>query len=278
MTDWRIDFAEFVRERLPTDSAQRLIGMLRTTVRLSAAAAGERVVGRLGGVPRLPDGVAWPTRFDRALPMSFVAELDCGQLTQFETDIALPADGTLLFFVAAEVEQSVVIYVPDGIAVAERPTPVGAESYSELALAALAEPSWPDLSHPAVVDVFGSIEEARRLVWDHVLDHNTGETFGDDFAIYKQRGEAGPEHQVGGYGDALQNPVETLAAHEAGTGWYGDPDFQREARQWVTLLQVAEDTRAGMIWGDGAYLIWGIRSDRLAERDFSKVRLYVSGH
>jgi hypothetical protein len=33
-----------------------------------------------------------------------------------------------------------------------------------------------------------------------------------------------------------------------------------------------------MIWGDGAYLIWGIRKDHLAALDFSEVCLYISGH
>ncbi|MBE3010802.1 hypothetical protein IL992_16590 [Microbispora sp. NEAU-D428] len=55
----------------------------------------------------------------------------------------------------------------------------------------------------------------------------------------------GPPHQVGGYSDALQGPIEAVAAHAAGTGSYGDPAFQEEALQWVTLLQLAEDDRPG---------------------------------
>ncbi|MCC5574882.1 DUF1963 domain-containing protein [Microtetraspora sp. AC03309] len=279
MTDWSGDVAEFAREELPSATAERLIGLLRPAIRLSAAEDGEIVVGRLGGVAKLPDGMAWPSRANGAWPMSFVAELDCGKLAGYEVDIALPDTGTLLFFVAAEMEESHVIYVPSGTAVAERAAPDDrAHVYSELPLAASTEPSWPERNHPALVDVFGSLEAAEEAVWDHVLDEATGETFAQELTMYEGAWEAGPPHQVGGYSDALQSPVEAVVAHAAGTGSYGDPAFQEEARQWVTLLQVAEDTRTGMVWGDGAYLIWGIRKDHLAARDFAKVHVYIQGH
>ncbi|WP_433211764.1 hypothetical protein [Microtetraspora malaysiensis] len=50
MTDWTSDFAQFAREELPAESAERLIGLLRPAILLSAAEDGEIVVGRLGGV------------------------------------------------------------------------------------------------------------------------------------------------------------------------------------------------------------------------------------
>lgn len=279
MKDWMIDFAEFAREELPAESAERLIGLLRPAIRLSAAEDGEIVVGRLGGLPKLPDDMAWPSLADGGRPMSFLAELDCGKLARYEVDIALPGTGTLLFFATTDARQSQVIYVPHGIAVAERPAPDDhATVYAELPLAAVTEPSWPERDHPALVDVFGSLEEAEESVWHHVLDEDTGETFDQQLTLFEDGGRDGPPHQVGGYSDGLQSPIEAVAAHAAGTGWYGDPAFQEEARQWVTLLQVAEDTRAGMIWGDGAWLIWGIRKDHLAARDFSKVHLSVQGH
>ncbi|MEO3860590.1 YwqG family protein [Acrocarpospora sp. B8E8] len=275
--DWSTDFAEFVRAELPTETAERLIGLLRPAIGLSAAEDGEIVVGRLGGAAKLPTGMAWPLRAG-GWPMSFVAELDCGKLSGYEVDIALPDTGTLLFFVSAEVSQSQVIHVPPGTTVAELPAPDRAEVYAELPLAASTEPSWPARNHPALVDLFGSLDEAEEAVWDRVLDEDAGETFAEELLMYEGAWDSGPPHQVGGYSDALHTPVEAAAAHDAGTGWYGDPAFQEEARQWVTLLQVAEETRARMIWGDGAYLIWGIRKDHLAARDFSKVYVHIQGH
>ncbi|OPG07086.1 YwqG family protein [Microbispora sp. GKU 823] len=279
MKDWMIDFAEFVREELPAESAERLIGLSRPAIRLSAAEDGEIVVGRLGGLPKLPDGMAWPSLPGGGRPLSFLAELDCGQLARYEVDIALPGSGTLLFFATADARQHQVIYVPHGTAVAERPVPDDrVEVYAELPLAAVTEPTWPPRNHPALVDVFGSLEQAEDMVWHHVLDEDTGEVFEEQLQLFEDGRRDGPPHQVGGYSDGLQSPIEAVAAYAVGTGDYGDPAFQEEARQWVTLLQLAEDTRAGMIWGDGARLIWGIRKDHLAARDFSKVHLSVQGH
>ncbi|XVQ85452.1 DUF1963 domain-containing protein [Microbispora siamensis] len=171
MKDWMIDFAEFAGEELPAESAERLIGLLRPAIRLSAAEDGEIVVGRLGGLPKLPDDMAWPSLADGCRPMSFLAELDCGELARYEVDIALPGTGTLLFFATTDARRSQVIYVPHGIAVAERPAPDDhATVYAELPLAAVTEPSWPERDHPALVDVFGSLEEAEERVWHHVLD------------------------------------------------------------------------------------------------------------
>jgi uncharacterized protein YwqG len=277
--DWMIDFAELAREELPPGSAERLIGLLRPAIRLSAAEDGETMVGRLGGLPRLPDDMAWPSVSDGDRPLSFLAELDCGALARYEVDIALPDAGTLLFFATTDADEHQVIYVPDGTTVAERPAPDDrVEVYPELPLTGATEPTWPSRDHPVLVDVFGSLQEAEEKVWEHVLDEDTCELFEYQLQLFEDGGRDGPPHQVGGYSDALQGPIEVVAAHAAGTGSYGDPAFQEEARQWVTLLQLAEDSRTGMRWGDGAWLIWGIRKDHLAACDFSKVHLHVAGH
>jgi uncharacterized protein YwqG len=87
--------------------------------------------------------------------------------------------------------------------------------------------------------------------------------------------EGGRAHQVGGYSDALHQPVEAAAAHAAGLN-PKDPGFAAEAARWVNLLQLDEDN--GMIFGDGAVLIFAIRRDRLAARDFSRLFPHVQGH
>lgn len=277
--DWKSDFAEFAREELPVQTAERLIGMLRPAIRLSAAEDGEIVVGRLGGVARLPSGTAWPSGTDD-WPLSFVAELDCGALTRYEVDIELPDTGTLLFFLSTRPEhESQVIYVPSGTALAERPVPDDrAKVHAEQALAAATEPTWPGRHHPALADVFGSIDEAHEAVWDHMVDEEAGWSFDMELEDYRAAGASGPPHQVGGYSDSdARDSIEAVVARAAGAGWHGDPAFYEEARQWVTLLQVAGARAAEMTWGDCAYLLWGIRKDHLAARDFSKVHFDARG-
>jgi hypothetical protein len=111
----------------------------------------------------LPESMAWPLDAGGG-PLSLVAEFDCGRLARHPVDIALPGCGTLLFFIAAESGVNQVIYLPPGTAVAERHPPGHdrARVYAEVPLAAVTEPSWPDLGHPAVLDAFGSLDAARE--------------------------------------------------------------------------------------------------------------------
>nr|WP_176573304.1 YwqG family protein [Nonomuraea pusilla] len=297
MQGWLLDFAEYVRELLPEELAEPFIALARPAIRLSVTEKGENVVGRLGGLPRLPEGVSWPRAGDGGPAMRFLAELDCAALAAYEPDIDLPAEGTLLFFTTWDCTAARVIPLPPGaVRVAEREVPVRGEArvFPEAPLTAVTEPSWPDPGHPAVLDAFGSLDAARELVWDRVVrlddededsgdedsgDEDSGdggETFAWELELYgERRKRRGPRHQVGGYSDALQSPVGTAAASAAGLD-PKDPGFAAEASQWVNLLQLDEDN--GMIFGDGAVLIFGIRRDRLAARDFSQIFPYVQGH
>ncbi|MBQ1088589.1 DUF1963 domain-containing protein [Streptomyces sp. B93] len=76
-----------------------------------------RPVARTGGLPCLPDGVAWP---DGRKPL--VLTVDCAALPREALDIDLPSDGSLLFFTAIEYEpeSSVVLHVPAGVRTTQR--------------------------------------------------------------------------------------------------------------------------------------------------------------
>ena len=83
-------------------------------------------VGQMGGLPRLPEGMPWPTG-DGWMPLPFIASFDCAALPRVD-DLPLPADGTLLFFLHhdrahdereefdkdTEMEYARVVYVPAG--------------------------------------------------------------------------------------------------------------------------------------------------------------------
>lgn len=62
----------------------------------------------LGGAPRLGDR-AWPRGKD-GMPLPFVAQLDCGDLTRACPESTLPTDGSLAFFIG----DGAVVYVPPG--------------------------------------------------------------------------------------------------------------------------------------------------------------------
>ncbi|MEV0831117.1 YwqG family protein [Nonomuraea rubra] len=267
-SDLLADPAEFARERLPAPVAELVIGLLRPGIHLHAAEEDEPVVGRLGGAALLPEDFPWPSSGTR--PLRHIATLDCRALSSFEVDIALPRDGTLLFFVQEEGDRNQVIHLPAGTPAVARSE---GERHPEIPLAGKTDVTWPGGAHPALAQALGSGAAVYERLWDVEWE---GETFGTALSEY----EAGRRkiHQVGGHAFVLQSPFEATAAHQVGAGWYGQESFYAEARQWVTLLQLDEDTDARMLWGDGAHVIWGIRARDLARLDFSQVCFDVQGH
>lgn len=131
---------------IPDDEISRFTQHLRVSIGLSTG--GGTPVGQLGGLPRLPVGMKWPS--DGDVPLPLLLSVDCGALPRVD-GFDLPADGTLLFFVHQEMDHedssgryARVVYVPDGTetAVAEAPSSlcvrerldVGAELRAELPL------------------------------------------------------------------------------------------------------------------------------------------------
>lgn len=116
---------------IPEDEVGAFAEFLRFAIWTGPHPTDGTPVGRYGGLPRLPAGMAWPSCGRGPLP--FVAGLDCAALPRVE-GLALPADGSLLFFlhherayeafsVVGEQEFARVVYVPAGVdtAPAEEP-------------------------------------------------------------------------------------------------------------------------------------------------------------
>ena len=124
------------RRQLPPAVAYRWVSLLRPSFFLRAADEDELVVGQLGGVPVLPDGVAWP-QWEGYGPLTFIAEIDCGQLPS--DALSMPRGGTLSLFVQNELPTvrgapenlavARVVYTPVGTPVTELDPPAGADSY-----------------------------------------------------------------------------------------------------------------------------------------------------
>lgn len=262
------DFADLARAHLPADTADRLLTLLRPAIQLSIAQDGQPVVGWLGGAAELPVGLSWPVG-PSSRPLSLVATLDCARLAAYEVDIELPEVGTLLFFVQFEGDSDAVIYVPAGTPTLRQSEGV---AYPEEQLTAQTVLTWPDNAQPELAEAFGGGSAVVSAVWNHV---SAGQEFRDLVREYELR-HHGSRHQVGGHAMVLQSPFEAAAAERQGAGWYDAESFFAEARQWVLLLQLDETDH--MIWGDGAHVIWGIRRDDLAARDFSRTIFDVQGH
>ncbi|MEU9982883.1 YwqG family protein [Streptomyces sp. NPDC050856] len=261
------------REHLPQEIAERWISLLRPSVRLEKATGTGTAVGRLGGLPELPETEEWPV-WEGHGPLAFVAALDCASLPSADLDIPLPAEGTLAFFyfdgqldggsaVVAPDEPDTwagarVLYVPAGTPVARRAAPEDIEPYAEVPLTARVEATAPYLHHPLVHREFGSArddhpvygENFEHALWDHV---------------------EGTEHRVGGHANPVQDAVEHEVARGAlGSPPWDDPRIGEEALRWVLLAQFDTDDDADMMWGDCGALYWLIRPEDLAERRFDR--------
>ncbi|MEU9794969.1 YwqG family protein [Streptomyces sparsogenes] len=257
------------RAHLSADLADRWTVLLRPAAHLRKAGPADPVAGRLGGLPRLPEGVDWPV-WEGHGPLAFVAAVDCAALPGEALDIPLPADGVLAFFYYGDEDDDAlvdtadpatwpgarVLHLPPGSAAApERPAPAGITPYPEVDLTVHTAPSAPDFDSLALTAAFGEGELPdvfQRAVWQH---------------------QSGPAHQIGGHAQSVQTAVEIVVAHGALGGRevsWEDPRIEKEAEGWVLLAQFDSDEDADMTWGDAGALYWLIRPDDLAAGRFER--------
>jgi hypothetical protein len=264
---------EIAHRHLPPDIAAPWLQLLRPAAALPPAAPGDRVAAVLGGNPRLPDSAEWPS-WDGHGPLSFVAAVDCAAAAAVPLDITLPPSGTLLFFYfdgQYDNHETTVgywdprtyagartLYVDPGEHAPPRACPEGIKPYERVDLAVEAVVTFPGLEHPDLQAAFKAPGEDLRAFLGHPVN---------DAAFVEALAErmAGPRHQVGGYADPVQGPVEWEVAMAAlGSRDPHDPRVAGEQARWTLLAQIDTDDRAGMMWGDCGALYWLSRHEDLA--------------
>lgn len=235
--------------------AERWLGALRPAVQLRPAADGETVVARLGGTPALPDQVPWP-EWPGHGPLGFVAEIDLRALaaTGLDAGLVLPvADRMLAFYFDDPDGTGAVVYAGDP----------GTRPGSRLLLVDDTAPA----TGPAV-ELAGTQVLTWPPLWEHPMLEQLGldelpEPF-TDALLELLEAERGPDawgHQLGGWANPVQGPVE----YEAAETRLGEANFDdahtAEALRWRPLLQLDSDDAAGMNWGDAGCLYWLARTD-----------------
>jgi uncharacterized protein YwqG len=277
---------ELAHHHLPPALAQRWTALIRPGMELHAAGPGEQRVGQLGGLPSLPDDMAWPV-WDGEGSLGFIASIDCAQLPPGAFDIAIPDSGTLLFFYfdssdgifdpdqppktvgvwdPSSLAGAQVIYIPAGTPITERAAPSDITAYEFVPLSATPIFTGPDWSHSGFRAACHDLPAEDRAFLD---DHANGDNFVNalrELAPLKW-------HHIGGHALPVQDAVEYEVA-QAQLGVQSPFDDQtiralhEEAQHWTPLLQIDSDDEAEMSWGDLGTLYWLIRPDDLASQKF----------
>jgi uncharacterized protein YwqG len=269
--------AALAHQHLPAAVAERWTALLRPGLRLRTAGSDEPGVGQLGGLPTLPDGVAWP-HWKGQGPLSFVASIDCGALPSDGLDITLPGSGTLLFFyrdpqlddfqpvIETRSPQTQagarVVYLPAGVATTHREPPRGIDPQPRVRLTAEPITTGPDWEHPAPRAALRDLSDEDRAFMN---DPFNSDPFRQAMGEHVTR----PLHRIGGYAYPIQGSVEVEVAQVqlGGRVEYTDPALYREASRWTLLAQIDSDAEADMTWSGGA-LYWLMRADDLASANF----------
>lgn len=271
---------EIVREHLAPDLAERWMALARPAVRLTPVRHGEAVLARLGGRPLVPAGFEWPV-WEGHGPLSFVAELDLEALGRsgLEHGLRLPRTGRLLFFYFDgsfdDFAGVVGTWEKESLAGArvirvrseegpseERAAPQGVLEFESKELGGRSILTFPGWEHPALRREFQTPGMDDREWLDHPVN---ADAFTE--AVWELFNDPG-RHQVGGWGDPVQGPIEFEVAQAAlETPFeYGDQTHTAEALQWRLLLQVDSDDDVAMMWGDVGMLYWMCR-DGAQEQD-----------
>ncbi|MEU9557209.1 DUF1963 domain-containing protein [Streptomyces fumanus] len=263
---------------IPDDEISRFSQHLRLAIGLSKAGDGSPV-GHIGGVPRLPVGMKWPSAGN--IPLPLLLSVDCGALPRVD-GFGLPADGTLLFFVDQEMdfdecqadpgEYARVVYVPDGTetAVAEPPDPacvseridVCAELGAELPLwLDEGDEDWHEFWQDFERDDMSPFQQQLLRYMERELPH-LDELRSLAYGLWP----SGAYLVIGGYADDEETIGSIMAKTRAKGGWlsYQDEDAFRLVNEWIPLAN------EGRIYEE-YYTRFLIRHDDLAAARWDKV-------
>jgi uncharacterized protein YwqG len=267
--------------QLPNPIRQRWLSLLRPAVLLVPGTNEAEHVARLGGQPDLPTDEPWPIWPGHG-PLSYIGELHCDRLAGFPLDPAIPTSGRLMFFYfdgsydngvstvgtwdAATLQGARALYVPRDVMCSQRPPPDGVERYLERWYAGRSIVTAPGWEHPDLRQAFMEPSDDHRKFMEHPVN-------ADAFVEALHERHSSPLHQIGGYADPVQGPVEYEVAQAAldNNVPYDDPRLEDEALRWELLLQVDTDDDLAMMWGDCGVLYWMARPEDLAVNDLSGI-------
>lgn len=252
--------------------------LILNSIRLSTNPSYETAIqpgqSKLGGLPDLPAGTAWPAL--NGAPMEFIAQIQLADAHPLDTAGVLPAQGLLSFFYDSS-QQTYgsdpndraglkVFYFTQPSSALQRtdaPASLPAQGRARVCSVGMSdEPTLPQRPNLEIAGLQWSADDQRR--YDGVYQQLT--------SAVKH-----PIHRLLGRPDTIQDDMR-LQCQLAANG-VADPSAAPErvaqltagANEWILLLQIDSDPSIGMQWGDAGMLYFWIRRDDLARNAFDGV-------
>lgn len=265
-----------------TPVAQRLDQLACPSIRLRTRPVDEATIAagasKLGGLPDLPPGAAWPQL--QGAPMSFIAQVRLEDAQPADPEHLLPAAGLLSFFYDAT-QQTYgenpadrggwqVLYLPgDRSTLRRAPAPAAlpaASRFKPCAVSFATEPTLPQRPEVEVAGLAWSPQQQEQ--YDGVLA-----------ALQTQDDRAQPHDRMLGHPDTIQDDMRPQCALYAnGVSDPNDPKaaaLLARANDWLLLLQVDSDPNAGMQWASSGMLYYWIERAALTAGRFDNTWLVL---
>jgi uncharacterized protein YwqG len=238
---------------------------------------------KFGGRPIVDDQkFVWPTINGR--PMSFLAQLDLGEISKPLKYSWLKKSGSILFFYDVkempwgfdpkDKGKWKVIYQDSPSLEVDYPDELDKELIlKETYIDARKIDLLPSYEDKSVQDLNLTDEEID--LYFEIGNHH------EEFNSYKGL----PAHQIGGFPKPVQGDEMQFEAEQASNGIYmgdskayknaNDRDFESAKHKWQLLLQFDSDDELDVMWGDTGMLYFWVDKDRSNHNDFEDVWLIL---
>lgn len=235
-----------------------------------------RGASRVGGLPDLPPGIAWPRCSDE--PMAFLAQFNLEEVARaLPARSPLPAKGHLWFFFdlkgwpsgdrPSDAKGSVVLYDSDEASVEPAAAPADLSKRSRFPLCETSFEWFEDIP---------DLTNEREI--DKLLEENYRSESYDEISAHLAAGAQRDSHKLLGFANPVQDVMELDCQLVTNGITFGQrrkeaarvQDLAPGAREWRLLLQVESDGNAGMMWGDAGCLYFWIRDEDLRAAKFDR--------
>jgi len=234
-------------------------------------------ISKLGGVPDLPSGLAWPEW--KGLPESFIAQIHLDDIRPYDTNGLLPQRGMLWFFYDAQ-QQTFgadptdlggwrVLFRNDPSGLQRVSTPAKLPASSQFQACSFSFASEITLAQQPQLEIANfDWTDAEQKAYETLL--STFPNPADHAAVH---------HRLLGNPDTIQDDMRLecqLASH--GITDMNDPrvaGVSKGAMDWQLLLQIDSDEHAGMRWGNTGMLYYWIKSAELQTHRFDSTWLVL---